>query len=310
MILQLISSQPMGTALVTGLASTGTLSTVVVKAAYTLTDDGSGNRSMTPASDPLLHQIVYTDTGDFLFEDGGNLHVIPASALRTLPDGSKEFDFGGVAHPASALDGFVTDYEADIGIEKSRVDIVVEGHVPNPASGGSITINGILWTSRTTTATATGDSAIHLFGRHAKGVSGRTVSTIIAPVGSLPGGYTPLFNNYYRRSSGFTVHGSAATNLPSGGTVRVFQTADQSDAPYTFALPNPFIMSARYRTYCGHGPDKAPRWNTGPVITLRADTLIIRPASHSAIILWRGSWPYADEPADTYRKVQIIEGAF
>ena len=288
MIIQPPDPQAFGAALVTGWTQAGGVESfrgaVILKAAYDLTDPGGDAPfEMAPVSDAARSAIVYADEGDELV-DGDDQPV-----------------------------GFDLRYEADIALEKARTDIVVAGYVSG-TTDGAVVIGGQQWMQRASTVVKVDDAARNLFGWQSKSASPRRISVPSdfepAPGDQLPPNYGPLFNNFYRRGGGFTTPANRNTQpLPSGAIVEVHKSADASDAaPFRFTLPD-LAYHARYRVYCGHGPDEAPHWRIGAIGALRPDTLMLWPDDLQATILWRTAWAWDAEPEENYRKIQIFEGS-
>ena len=317
MIIQVPETQAFGAALVVGWTQSAGAEAlkgaVILKAAYDLTGTGGAEPfEMTPANDPARSDIVYADEGVILFEDGGAVHEIAMEDLRRDDAGAVFFEIGGTAHPVAEADGFDLTYEADIALGKARTDIVVAGHTSGTKSG-AVAIAGSQWIRRNE-VDKQGDTARNLFGWLPKSESPRrlTVPDDFRPEEGdrLPADYGSRFNNFHRRGGGFSTPANRNRNpLPSRALVEVHKSADGSDAePFAFVLPD-LGYRARYRAYCGHGPDEAPYWRIGEIGTLRPDTLIVRPEARQATILWRASWDWGAEPEDTYRKIQILEGS-
>ncbi len=289
MIVQTPDTQSFGAAVVSGWTQGGSSETlknaVILKAAYDLVQDGSNPRVMVPTDDETRVEIIFADAG-FEFDQDGS----------------------------TALD---VTYEADIALEKTRADIVVQGFMPdgtNPVDG-SVLVNGSQWLVRSAVVRSR-DTERNLFGFQPRMEFSRKISVdenFVPDEGNLlPPAYNSSFNNFHRNGGDitfgfFTLGVQLAAELPSGGLVELHQTTDQSDTAYSFRLPV-FDLTARYRVYCGHGPDEAPSWRIGPIGPMRPDTLIVAPDSNRATIVWRASWDTDAEAADIYRKIQILRG--
>jgi hypothetical protein len=249
---------------------------VVLKAAYNLVPNGAEPLQPQLAAGKAPHAIRMADQGVPKVENG-----------KTV--------------------GFTLQVEADIALEKDRSDIVVEGWVVAD-QGGTLQVNGVTWMTRAAGAPVVGDAGQHLFGWHGrnedKRALGATGWTPTLPADLLPPDYTARFNNFHRRSPGFSGV-IANTPLPKGGTVQIHRKADQSDVPYRFFLPTE-AFSARLRTCSGHCPDRPTRWAIADVVPLVPDTLIINPAANRASVIWRGGWDWAQYPTDSYRAVEIL----
>ena len=285
MIVQTPDTQSFGAAVVSGWTQGGSSETlkivVILKAAYDLVQDGGNPRVMVPTDDETRVEIIFADA------------VI-------------EFDQDG----STALD---VTYEADIALEKTRADIVVQGFMPDAATNpvdGSVLVNGSQWLVRSAVARSR-DTARNLFGFQPRMEFSRKINVdedfVPAEGKMLPPEYDSSFNNFHRRGDGFTFGSQVAAELPSGGLVELHKTTDQSDTAYRFRL-QVFKLTARYRAYCGHGPDEAPYWRIGQIGPMRPDTLIVEPDANSATIVWRASWNAGAEATGTYRKIQILHG--
>jgi hypothetical protein len=223
------------------------------------------------------------------------------------PDaGGEAMRFADAADPATGE----TLHEADIAAFKPEADIVVKGHVADPASGGLISIDGVVRQLRLAAAPAASDADAR---RHLFGFEQRAGATRRAEAGDweaepapLPSGYANGFANVHRRSGLFAA--TPPARLPAGGAVSVFRTPDASDAAYALTLALP-ALSARRLTYCGTGPDRDARWRAEPVGGLVPDTLVIEPEADRAYVLWRAVWPYAARSLDLYRRVDVLEEA-
>ncbi len=285
MIVQVPDDQAYGAAVLTGWTRAtqgGTAresGAVVVKAAYDLVAAAGGSRQMVLAGDPERAAIAYAD---------------------------EEATFG----PDGKLIAFDPVREADTAMEKARTDIVVARHVAG-ATGGAVRIDGDVWIRRTDKPAGAGDDVdTNLFGWLPRGENPRAIKDdppFDKDIDVLPAQYWAGVNNFHRRGGAFsTPGGHIGASLPSGGAVEIFQTADQSDTAYAFTLPD-LQLVVRLRVYCGHGADEAPHWRIAQAIAMDPDTLIVAPDIGQATILWRANWPWAIEPADTYRKLQVLK---
>lgn len=251
---------------------------VVLKAAYDLVVDDEGVRRCVPAADATPAAIAFADEGE------------------------------------PVADGYDLRREADTALEKAWTDVVVEGFTAG-AAGGSVHVDGSQWLRRAdvplTDITPAGpDAARNLFGWLPKTAPPRALEDVDPDV--LLHRYDASFNNVLRRGGAFTQPGSHSdAPLPSGGRVEVFLTADPGDdeeAAYAFVLPD-LDRTARLRAYCGHGPDRAPHWRVVSDVPLTPDTLVVAPDSALATVVWRASWDWATVPADSWRKVQVLQGS-
>lgn len=323
MIIQTPDIQPFGAAVVTGLVQSGTThtrrTTVVLKAAYDLVAVGAGPRRMAPATDPVRSAIAFADEGTYFFTatdlaisdavvppDSFGLKPPPSDDEDPIPiftfDGS-EFILSEVALDLKRSLIFDQTYEADIALVKARTDIVVRGFLSAP-SAGAVVVDTDIWLRRTLGTPAGPDTNRNLFGWQGRSESPRWD----VDDGHIEEKSTARFSNVYRRGTGFSTPGHRNTALlPSQARIDVHKSTDLSDTPYSFILPR-LDYDARYRVYCGHGPDEAPYWRIGAIGAMRPDTLIVEPDADTAIILWRASWAPDAEPEDSYRAVQILKG--
>ncbi len=270
---------------------------VIVKAAYDLIDTGSAARTMIRSLVKSRSDIVFAD------------------------DGAPIIDSKGTTDPSDdKVVGYDLEREADIALQKARTDIVVEGW-GGANVAGRVRVDGIEWLSRLATATGAPDVSENLFGWHSRTEAGRKTATadtfMPVPGDQLPPEYGPIFNNFYRRSVGFSaIASSQAQALPSGKTVGIVKTAGAVDTSYAFALPD-LAMNARLRCWCGDCEDKPGHWSIRDTIPLVPDTLIVEPDANSAEIIWRGRFDW-DEPGVApntrksieWRLAQVMEGAF
>jgi hypothetical protein len=268
---------------------------VIVKAAYDLVGTGGAQKAMVRSKDKARFDIVYQDAG---------VSII---------------DTKGTADPSDdEVVGFDLEREADIALQKARIDIVVEGW-SNPNAEGQVRIDGTQWLFRAATATGAPDVSENLFGWHSRTENGRKTGTAAnfkpVPGDELPPEYGPVFNNVYRRSTGFTaIAASQAQSLPSGKVVGIFKTVNGTETSYAIVLPD-LAMKARLRAWCGDCPDEPKRWCVKDTIPLVPDTLIVDPVGNQAEILWRGRFDW-DEPGTApntrrpveWRLAQVMEG--
>lgn len=288
MMINLLHDRPAGTAFVAGPAEPATIqATVIVRTAFDLVADGGNPRLMVPSNDDARHAVVMSDSGTEIFK----------------------LDINGNIERDDENEPVVADfdllYESDLAVKKKEVDLVVEGFTGSAPISGSINIDGTDWMRRVAKALPlTPDEARNLFGWQRRDETPRAITDDSTPKDdpvAAMAGYGIAFNNVYRRVPEFTRLVAEGANLPDGGVV----TIANADDTYAFRLPDPLSMEARHFTYCGHGIDEAPRWNPSPVFAMRADTLIVTPADHRAVILWRGGWRYADHAPDLYRAVHV-----
>lgn len=249
-------------------------------------------------------------------------------------------DKGPPPPPPPWPDGFDVEREADIAPYKDRADIVVEGYLPEDFKpdvdpiqdpGGMVKVDGATWLTRRAEPLLIGldplpraDRNRHLFGYQPRteapreGEKGTLDRVYPQPI---PPGVQPLatlddfvdydnrFLNFHRRGQGYDV--AVGVDLPPGTRVEVFQTANVTagtDPDLAVTLPHS-PLTARYRAYCGHGPDRPTRWSIIRLGTMRVDTLILKPdpAELEAEVLYRTVWPWSDQPAEHYRAIQIQE---
>lgn len=270
--------------------------TVVVKAAYDVAANGSSARVMNRVRSPQRCAIIFQSSGTRVIEDQGN------------------------ADPADdEVVGFNITREADIALQKARVDIVVKGWGEAGAEG-RIEVGGVQWLSRASTAAGYPDVTANLFGWHSMTEDARKIKLSVAFVPNtnpkvivdpLPSEYVPGFNNFYRRSVGFSaIAGPQALALPSAKTVTIVKSKPGNPITYTLRLPD-LALKARLRAWCGDCPDRPERWCIKGTIALMPDTLIVDPVAHQAEILWRGlfDWNGPDGKPVDWRLAQVMEGA-
>ncbi len=229
----------------------------------------------------------------------------PGAPLVARPGAASEIVVADQGVPADG--GYDLRYEADIALEKEHADVVVQGW--HSTAGGCVGIAGENWLSRPAdpALTADPDTARNLFGWLSKTHPDRAVAVVRKD--PLPDAYRPRFNEFSRTGAGFT-RPTTKAQLPAGATVTVSRrpcgTADPE--PFTFRLPASLAHTARLRAYCGHGPDKAPRWRIVGAVPLVPDTLVVAPADPAATVLWRGSWRHDLVPDEHWRAVDVLAG--
>ncbi|WP_108259643.1 hypothetical protein [Mangrovicoccus ximenensis] len=272
---------------------------LVVKSAYRLAGPAGSVREMAEHEDAGRHALVLADEG---------MTYVAEGQADTDDDG----DIDGDDEPVD-IEVLDVTRESDIAPEKARTDIAVLGWLGTDE--GAVTVAGDIWIARSPGILPVRDLGRNLFGFHPRTEAGRMLAedtdpwdpeTDSLPV-PLPAHYTAAFQNFYRRSAGFSTPGNRnLAGLPAGAVVAVHQAEDASDDGYAFRLPA-LSLSARYRVWCGHGPDLPRHWRIGQIGALRADTLIVDPGNDTAEILWRAAWPWAAEDPATYRSIQILE---
>lgn len=256
-----------------------------------------------------LHAAVVIKASYELVETGVNTY-----RAAPLPDSDPiMFADEGTTYPKT-IDGqtytlFDTRYEADIAVEKARADIIVEGWL-NPARQGAVLVDGALWMTRNGAGTDP-DTRRNLFGWQPKMQGGRKPTIpedfVPTPGAQLPPGYTPSFNNAHRRGAPFSVTGAIRAEIARDAHIEIHRTANHSDDnPLSISL-NMAPMKARYRTYCGHGPDKPHIWAITALPRPRLDTVILAPDSDGLTAIWRTGFDPAANDASAYRAIQIFE---
>ena len=276
---------------------------VIVKASYDLLDSGGAARSMVRSADKMRFEIVFSDSGAAIF------------------------DTKGTADPADdKVVGYDLEREADIALQKARADIVVKGWGGLDVEG-EVRVDGTQWLLRTAAAVGAPDVKRNLFGWHSRTEDFRKTDT---PEGylpnhnpdplfrdELPSAYGPEFNNFFRRSDGFSsISPDQSRILPSAGTVAIRKKIGAGTETLKLGLPN-LEMKARLRCWCGDCEDKPGHWSIKQTIPLVPDTLIVEPLANKAEIIWRGLFDW-DEPGNApntrrpieWRLAQVMEGAF
>jgi hypothetical protein len=289
MKVELPITRPYGALFVVGtrLAANGTAETIgsiIVKAGYRLTAGSGGDtHAMTTDPDPAASAIVTADQGA-LFQN--------------------------------SADGMDVTREADIAPFKPLADIVVEGFLADDPDNADaeLRVNGAGWLTRAAeladlSAASRADRDLHLFGYQPRTENPRRADAF-ADAGDRPRSlpefdhYSNRFLNFHRRGGGFSASASVSAALTNGQHITVRKVGAEAFS-ITLAIPR---LTALYRTWCGHGPDKAPYWTRIHLGDMRADTLILRPDSSSAEVIWRATWIWAAQPADRYRAVRVSEG--
>ncbi len=344
MIVQVPDNQLYGSALISGWTQSGSSETlrlaVVLKAAYLIVPDGAGGRVLEPTKDETDVQIIYEDVGAFKYTTPADeIEIIPPSSFGTVevdeddnvtpPEfapsnkGEAFFEFDGSNFLVDGLTAahkfeFDLEYEADIAIEKARTDIVVKGFVSDTGDG-ALQVDGDAWLRRAAPPEHTIDETKNLFGLQPKTENGRSLANTnftFTDENRLPSNFSSEFNNFYRRSTGYsTPDNRVADPLSSHALVEIFGVADPDrnatppDVPsYIFTLPD-LNRAARYRFHDGTLPDHEHCWRTAEIGPMRADTLIVAPDNDRATVLWRASWSANEKPLDSYRRVEITQEA-
>ena len=269
-----------GAAVIQGLSATGDVhrrGAVVLRGAFDLVEDGSGVRAMRLADDAARFGLVTADRGS---------------------GASGDFDLL---------------QESDFSVEKALADIMVEGFIGvehGGEHGGAVKVNGAVWRQRIANlplAARNADTGRNLFGWHRRTETGRSLTGAgdSVPKNTLPLGYSALFNNAYRRSTGFSAPALQA-GLPPGALVQVYQTPDASGAAYALRLPAG-SYSARLRSAGLDCPDQPKRWAVTATFPLQPDTLILRPNANQAEIVWRADWRWSEFDEKRLRAVQILQ---
>lgn len=285
---------------------TGRVATVVIKQAFDLVTQADGTRMMQPATSPARHAIVFED------------------AISTITETD--------ADNVTTTIGYLPRREADIAPEKPHADLAVLG-LGSTSGGGALKIGGRLWITRQARDySADRDARENLFGFQAKGTPLRDISArmpdpypklpredsdpkltdpektlIIETAAAWETSYTAQFNNFHRRGNGFAFLGSGP-GLTGPQAVEIFRTSDASDTPVRIDLPD-LTLSGRYRFHSGQCPDLPNRWAFVPLDALPADTAVFDMTANTAFILWRANWPFNDQPADAYRRIEILKEA-
>lgn len=270
------------------------IGSIIVKAGYLLTaSGGADSHVMTADPDAAASALVLADQG---------------------------------APFADPADGMDVTREADIAPFKPLADIVVEGFRGGlDIAGAELRVDGTLWLTRIEDINGDGllnaidvaglaapslaDRNRHLFGYQPRTEGPRQgdadADPTDAPASLLDfDHYSNRFLNFHRRGGGFTASAAIAGALGSGQRITL-RKAGQDALSVTLALPP---LTALYRTWCGDGPDQPPYWTRVRLGAMRADTLILRPDSGRAEVIWRAVWPWADASKDRYRAIRVSEG--
>lgn len=297
MMVELPQTRPYGALFAVGSRLSGgrvqEIGSIIVKAGYLLTaSGGTDSHVMAPDTDAAASALVLEDVGSI------------------------------------GTDGMDVAREADIAPFKPVSDIVVEGFVGGLGpSGEEVRVDDALWLTRTEPnpplpAFYLADRNRHLFGYQPRSLTPRDAEagnplSAPVPVPLEPGdfplrdttalgdivGYDNRVLNFHRRGGGFTASSAVANALSDGQRITV-RKAGADALSVTLAIPS---LTALYRTWCGHGPDKAPYWTRVRLGAMRADTLILRPDAGRAEVIWRAVWPWTDEPKDSYRALRVSE---
>ena len=195
----------------------------------------------------------------------------------------------------------IIQYEHDLAAIKPQGDLVVWGFV-GPAGIQRLRVNGATWHSRNIVAPA-GETA--LFGweprvdstRETQGNFPDDENAYPLPE-PLPAGFDNLFYNGYRRDS--AVAAPFRYFLPGD----VLGVERDGSVDYEVTL-GPETATATYYVYSGSGPDVEARWQPHTLVMQR-DTVVITPGEDACYVVWRAVWPFADHPADAYRRLEVV----
>jgi hypothetical protein len=301
MNIELPSTRPYGALFAVGSRRSGSateeIGSIIVKAGYLLEETtGAQTHVMTPDTAASASAMVLTDQG------------------AIDPD-----------------DGMDVTREADIAPFKPMADIVVEAFVSDLAGNtAAVTVDGVSWLTRDAGTPPLDGFYLADRGRNLFGYQPRSLTPRKGEAGNPAGmvvpdpfdpdefdgpddpvlldeiaGYDNRVLNFHRRGGGFSATGSIAAALTAGQRVAVLKNGAEE---FSVILAHP-PLTALYRIYCGTGPDKPPYWKRRRLGAMQADTLILRPNSGTAEVIWRSVWRWADETGDSYRAIRIGEGA-
>jgi hypothetical protein len=278
---------------------------------------------------------IIVKAGYLLAPSGGaDTHVMEpdpdanASKVRVMDEGS------------IGSDGMSVTREADTAPFKPVPDIVVEKFLADlDKTGAELRVDNTLWLTRVEDINADGvanaadlaglgplgiaDRSRHLFGYQPRNENPRKSEAGSPPTAPIPdppkppdfplrgtthlgdiAGYDNRALNFHRRGGGFAASAAVSGALTAGQRITVRKAETEK---FSVTLKHP-TLTALYRIYCGSGPDTPPYWKRIRLGVMRADTLILRPDLHSAEVIWRAVWRWADEHVDRYRAVRVSEG--
>jgi hypothetical protein len=270
-----------GAAVIVGLSLTGGLhrrGAVLLRGAFDLKDDGTGIRIMRLSANSERYKLAVSER----------------FAYTSIPDK----DLVG---------------ESDFVLEKEKADIFVQGF-NTPNNSGCLKVDHSIWLQRINKLNppdppdpqATADTERNLFGWQGRTEADRSITSegVAIPKNTLPPAYSAAFNNAYRRSAGFSAKLKAF--LPPSALIELFHTVDGSgSAAYSLRLPST-RFGARLRVAGIDCPDQPRRWAVASTFPLRADTLILRPETDQAEMIWRAAWRWDDFDPSRLRGVQIV----
>jgi len=285
MKLELPSGRPYGALFAVGFRKSDSdaveqIGSVIVKAGFLLTNStGADSHELVPNPNAAASALVLADQG-------------------TLGE-----------------DGFDVTRENDVAPFKPLSDIVVEGFLADldAPSGAELRVDGEVWLTRSGPASSDlcADHERNLFGYQPRALAPRDGAAGTLPAGPPSRalrledlvGYDNVALNFHRRGDGFTASAAVGPQLSNGQRVTVHKAGTEAFS-LTLAIPS---LTAMYRTYCGHGPDKAPYWKRHSLGAMRADTVILKPDASRAEVLWRATWPWRAEAVESYRAIRVTE---
>ncbi|NAZ14728.1 hypothetical protein GT020_01415 [Glutamicibacter soli] len=238
-----------------------------------------------------------------------------------LPAGSPE----PVAESDETAAGFGTGAQCELSLRKQRSDVIVAGWLSDlaaPVHGieGHVRVAEQDWLTRRTPdeaqVPADGDAQRNLFGWQPRNLAPRRLAPNPPEDDPLlPANYTADFENSYRRSATGPVFDAPADRnagpVPASTVIELAQWVHgHPTEAISYRLRTPAVpgYTAQLRAWCGHGPDTARHWSVAGRIALRCDTLVVHPARHRAVLLWRGDWDRELVTPAHWRAVQILEG--
>ena len=236
--------------------------------------------------------------------------------------------------------GFVyTLHESDLSVFKPEPDIIVLGYrqldsantlrVTEPGASASI------WYQRNIAAGSAGnidldiddeeiadvDANTNLFGWQPRQINPRKTQGSISTTPSDPvilrntayekvafswSNFNNRFFNAYRRD--FYIRAGIESEIPAAALVDIERRYPLSGSPttnhYQFTLEN-IQVSAKIFLHESRGADRPGRWCCKPVPDVRLDTLIVKPDTNTASVLWRGVWDFNLYPLESYRQLEV-----
>jgi Uncharacterized protein conserved in bacteria (DUF2169) len=201
-------------------------------------------------------------------------------------------------------------YEHDLAAFKPEGDLVVLDFttVANAVTR-RVKVNGTTWLERSLTANSLRPKA--LFGWEPRGVDPRKTQAGTFPdqanqyplTDPLPADFKNQFYNGYRRTTNPGQNITAYSPFPYLSPAAQIEIQQDNTVIYQLQLPGD-SLAATYYAYQGSGADEQTNWHN-QAVTLNLDTLVIEPELNRCYLVWRGVWPFDEQPEANYRRLVV-----